>query len=176
MYKRQIVDCAKVLDSLKDEENGYYDPRDPFTTIPRSSVLDTSYVEHVGQSGNKGSLEGTRIGVIRESFVYDPVSISEEPIVTAANTELKEVLHSHLGATLVESVDPLWEQDDELETMKTDYRKALCKLVPVFMPDILFRLDAKGEPLYKEFAASIVPTEFAPGVVCLLYTSPSPRD
>ena len=67
---RTIVDCAKVLDSLKDEENGYYDPRDPFTTIPRSSVLDTSFVEHVGQSGDKGSLEGTRIGVIRESFVY----------------------------------------------------------------------------------------------------------
>ena len=162
---RTIVDCAKVLDSLKDEENGYYDPRDPFTTIPRSSVLDTSYVEHVGQSGVKGSLEGTRIGVIRESFVYDPVSISEEPIVTAANKELKEVLHSHLGATLVESVDPLWQQDPELETMETDYRKALCKLVPVFMPDILFRLDAKGEPLYKEFADSIVPTEFAPGIV-----------
>jgi Asp-tRNA(Asn)/Glu-tRNA(Gln) amidotransferase A subunit family amidase len=33
------------------------------------------------------------------------------------------------------------------------------------MPDILFRLDATGQPLFNEFAAAIVPTEFAPGKV-----------
>ena len=36
---RTIADCAKVLDALKDPVDGYYDPRDPFTTVPRSSVL-----------------------------------------------------------------------------------------------------------------------------------------
>ena len=36
---RTIADCAKVLDALKDPVEGYYDPRDPFTTVPRSSVL-----------------------------------------------------------------------------------------------------------------------------------------
>ncbi len=36
---RTLVDCAKVLDALKDPDNGYYDPRDPFTTVPRASVL-----------------------------------------------------------------------------------------------------------------------------------------
>ena len=36
---RTIGDCAKVLDALKDPVEGYYDPRDPFTTVPRSSVL-----------------------------------------------------------------------------------------------------------------------------------------
>ena len=38
-------DCAKVLDALKDPVEGYYDPRDPFTTVPRSSVLD-NYARH----------------------------------------------------------------------------------------------------------------------------------
>ena len=33
------------------------------------------------------------------------------------------------------------------------------------MPDILFRLGRDGQPLFKEFAAAIVPTEFAPGKV-----------
>jgi amidase len=33
----------------------------------------------------------------------------------------------------------------------------------VFMPDILFRLGRDGQPLFKEFAAAITPTEFLPG-------------
>ena len=33
------TDSAKVLDALKDPVNGYYDPRDIFTTVPRSSLL-----------------------------------------------------------------------------------------------------------------------------------------
>src|ERR1700742_18224 len=38
---RTIADCAKVLDALKDPVLGYYDPRDPYTTVPRSSVIAT---------------------------------------------------------------------------------------------------------------------------------------
>jgi Asp-tRNA(Asn)/Glu-tRNA(Gln) amidotransferase A subunit family amidase len=49
--------------------------------------------------------------------------------------------------------------------MKTDYRVALARLVPVFMPDILYRLTPDGGPVFKEFAAAIQPTEFAPGKV-----------
>jgi Asp-tRNA(Asn)/Glu-tRNA(Gln) amidotransferase A subunit family amidase len=37
---RTIADCAKVLDALKDPVEGYYDPRDPYTTVPRSSVAE----------------------------------------------------------------------------------------------------------------------------------------
>ena len=43
---RTIADAAKVLDALKDSEAGYYDPRDPYTTVPRSSVLATPYASH----------------------------------------------------------------------------------------------------------------------------------
>ena len=39
IHARKVGDCAKILDALKDPEQGYYDPRDPFTTVPRSSVL-----------------------------------------------------------------------------------------------------------------------------------------
>ncbi len=35
--------------------------------------------------------------------------------------------------------------------------------MPVLMPDLLFRLTTEGESLFKEFAAVIQPTEFAPG-------------
>lgn len=160
---RTIGDCAKVLDALKDPEHGYYDPRDPYTTVPRSSVLASGYAVHARASGAPGALQGMRIGVVRESMVYPKGSLTEEPICTAAAKEIKAILGEKLGATLVESSDPLWQPDPTIERMSTDFRRALARLVPVFMPDILFRLTPSGQPLFKEFAAAIRPTEFMPG-------------
>jgi amidase len=165
IHARTIGDCAKILDALKDPVEGYYDLRDPFTTVPRSSVLDTSYASHACMPGSCGALRGTRLGVIRESMVYPAGSKTEQPIVDTAAKEIKTVLGGHLGVTLVESGDPLWRADPDIEQMKTDYRKALARLVPVFMPDLLFRLKTDGTPVFPDFAAAIVPTEFAPGKV-----------
>ena len=50
------------------------------------------------------------------------------------------MLGEKLGVTLVESSDPLWTPDPGVEQMKVDYRVALARLVPVFMPDLLFRV------------------------------------
>jgi Asp-tRNA(Asn)/Glu-tRNA(Gln) amidotransferase A subunit family amidase len=164
IHCRALADCAKVLDALKDPERGYYDPRDVYTTVPRSSVLD-NYTKHTLASGERGALKGLRLGIVRESMVHPPGSKSEQPIIEAATREIKIVLGVHLGATLVESGHRWWTPDPEIEQMTVDYRKALARLVPVFMPDILFRLTRKGEPLFAEFAAAIVPTEFLPGKV-----------
>jgi Asp-tRNA(Asn)/Glu-tRNA(Gln) amidotransferase A subunit family amidase len=162
---RRIADCAKVLDALKDPVHGYYDPRDPFTTVPRASVLSSGYAVHATGDGRPGALRGLRLGVIRESMVYPRGSRTEEPICTAAAREIKSVLGDQLGATLVESADPLWTPDPDCEPMQSDFRRALARLVPVLMPDILFRLGADGQPLFREVAAAIVPTEFLPGKV-----------
>lgn len=164
IHARRIGDAAKILDALKDPEEGYYDPRDPFTTVPRSSVLE-NYAVHAQAAGSPGALTGMRIGVIRESMVHPKGSKTEEPIAKAAAKEIKDVLCAHLGATLVESSDPLWERDRDLEVMKVDFRTALARLVPVFMPELLFRLGLDGEPVFKDFAAAIEPTEFMPGKV-----------
>ena len=162
---RTISDAAKVLDALKDPEAGYYDPRDSYTTVPRSSVLTTPYASHASASGAAGSLKGLRIGVIRESMLIRPDDKAAEPISLAAAAEIKWILGDKLGATLVESCDPLWERDRDFAQMIPDFRQALARLVPVFMPDLLFRLGPDGGPLFKEFAAAIRPTEFAPGKV-----------
>jgi hypothetical protein len=94
-----------------------------------------------------------------------PNSKAEEPIVTATTREIKTILGGYLGITLVESSDPLWKRDPDIELMKTDFRRALARLVPVFMPELLFRLGADGQPVFKDFAAAIEPTEFMPGKV-----------
>jgi len=161
---RTIADCAKVLDALKDPVEGYYDARDPYTTVPRSSVLTTRYADHAQASGALGALKGVRIGIVRESML-NPGTKAAEPITTAVAREIKTILGGKLGATLVESSDPLWKPDPEIEPMRTDFRRALARLVPVFMPDILFRLKPDGQPMFPEFAAAIVPTEFAPGKI-----------
>ena len=134
-------------------------------TVPRSSVLATTYASHLIPDATSKALKGVRLGVVRESMVYPKDSVTEQPIVDAASTEINDVLATKLGATLVESGDPLWTADPEVEQMETDFRKALTKLVPVFMPDILFRLGPDGTPLFKEFEEAIKPTEFLPGKV-----------
>ena len=160
---KSLDDCALILDALKDPENGYYDPRDPYTTVPRSSVLE-SYSAHIRTHHQTGSLQGKRIGVIRESML-NPGIKAVEPIIAAASAEMKLVLSQELGATLVESSDPLWSPDADCEQMTIDFKKALARLVPVFMPDILFRLNKAGQPVFPEFAAMVKPTEFAPGKI-----------
>jgi Asp-tRNA(Asn)/Glu-tRNA(Gln) amidotransferase A subunit family amidase len=162
IHCRKIADCAKVLDALKDPDAGYYDPRDPFTTVPRSSVLP-GYAVHARASGAAGTLAGLRIGVIRESMVYPQGSKTEAPICTAAANEIKAVLGGALGATLVESSDPLWQRDADVEAMTVDFRRSLARLVPVFMPELLFRLGVDGKPVFKDFAAAIERSEFMPG-------------
>src|SRR5207249_3346119 len=99
---RTIGDCAKVLDALKDAVEGYYDPRDHYTTVPRSSVLSTPYASHAKMPGAPAALRGVRLGIVRESMVYPSGSKTEEPIVSAAAREIKTMLGARLEATLEE--------------------------------------------------------------------------
>ena len=160
---RSIGDSAKVLDALKDPFNGYYDPRDIFTTVPRSSVIAGSFAAAASQQGARASLRGLRIGIVRESMLKFPGVKADEPIVDAAAKEIKTVLGDYLGATLVESVDPLWPDDPAIENLQPSYTQALAQLVGVFFPEILYELNRAGQPEFPEFAARIKPTEFEPG-------------
>jgi len=163
IHCRTITDAAKVLDALKDPETGYYDSRDVFTTVPRSSVVPHPYAQTASTAGTPGSLKGMRVGVIRESMLTFPGVKADEPIATAAANEIKAVLGGTLGATLVESTDPLFPDDPAIENMNPTYTRALAELIPVFFPEILFRVNAAGEPVFPDVAAKVKPTEFAPG-------------
>jgi hypothetical protein len=118
---RTLGDCAKVLDALKDPVAGYYDPRDPFTTVPRSSVLSTPYTRHAQMSGLP-ALWAYALGSSGSPWCVLRVA-GRAAIVTAAAREIKTILGDRLGATLVESSDPL-APDPDIETMQTDFRRA----------------------------------------------------
>jgi hypothetical protein len=71
------------------------------------------------------------------------------------------VLAGRLGATLVESLTPGWVDDPDVENMTTTIDRAIAELAPVLYPDLLYRLNAEGQPQFPEFAAKVRPTEFA---------------
>jgi Asp-tRNA(Asn)/Glu-tRNA(Gln) amidotransferase A subunit family amidase len=161
IHCRSIGDAIRVLDALKDPVNGYYDPRDIFTTVPRSSLPSEPYARAITE-GRQGALKGMRIGIIRE-FMVKQAKV-DEPIVDAATAEMKNMLGGYLGATLVESLTPGWTDDPDIENMSTTIDRAIAQLAPVLYPDLLLRLTPGNEPFYPEFAAKVRPTEFAPGV------------
>ncbi len=161
IHCRSIVDAARVLDALKDPVEGYYDRRDIFTTVPRSSISSEPYTRAI-TSGSPGALRGMRIGIIRE-FMVKHAKV-DEPIVDAVAAEMKAMLRDHLGATLVESVTVGWPDDPEIENMTTTFDRAIAELVPVLNPDFLYQLNAAKEPVFPAFAAKVQPTLFAPGV------------
>jgi amidase len=162
IHCRSIVDSIKILDALKDPVNGYYDPRDPMTTVPRSSVSPVPYTTYLNE-GKPGALKGMRIGIVREFMTrFTP---ADEPVVDAVEQQMKDVVGGHLGATLVESVPPGWKDDPQIENMTISFDDALRQLVPILYPDLLFHLTPEGEPLFPDFAAAIKPTQFARGVV-----------
>jgi amidase len=162
IHCRSIVDVVKVLDAMKDPVNGYYDPRDPMTTVGRATVSAEPYSSFITE-GKPGALRGMRIGIVREFMTK--FTAADDPVVDAVEQQMKDVIGGQLGATLVESVPPGWKDDPQIENMTTSFDDALRQLVPILYPDLLFHLTPEGKPLFPEFAAKIKPTEFAPGVI-----------
>ena len=163
IHCRSVTDSAKVLDALKDPVNGYYDPRDVFTTVPRASVSATPVRRQRRDARHRGLAQG-------HAHRRHPRVDADVPRRQGRRAdrrrrpreEIKDVLGAQLGATLVESTDPLWPDDPQIENMTTSYTRALAELVPVFFPSLLYRVNNQGQPLFPEFAAAIKPTEFAP--------------
>ena len=166
IHCRTIADCAKVLDALKDPVEGYYDPRDPYTTVPRSSVLSTPYAGHAQGAGRAG--RARRACASASSASRWSIPRARRPRSRSSPRPRRRSRPCSASS----SARRWWNRpircgqpDPDIEPMTVDFRRALARLVPVFMPDLLFRLGRDGQPVFKEFAAAIVPTEFAPGKV-----------
>lgn len=161
IHCRSVVDAVRVLDALRDPAAAYYDPRDIFTTVPRSSIRTEGYASAIAD-GRPGALAGMRIGIVREFMLKH--TKADEPIVDAVSAEIKSVLGKHLGATLVESVARGWADDPEIPNMSPSFDQAIAQILPALFPDLLFRLTPAREPEFPAFAERIEPTTFAAGV------------
>lgn len=143
---RTVQDAALVLDALRDSELGYFDPRDIYTAVPEALVSTEPYagfiVEEAPGDGDDKPLAGMRIGIVREYMVKH--TLNDAAISDRIDDEIKSVLRDRLGASLVESVDPLYPDDPAVPDMEYTFRDALAELLPIHMPEYFATRTADG--------------------------------
>ena len=142
---RTVRDAALVLDALRDPELGYFDPRDIYTAVPEALVSAAPYASYVvDEVGDEGArpLAGMRVGIVREYMVeHTP---NDAAISERIDAEIKTVLRDRLGASLVESVDPLYPDDPAVENMAYTFQDALAEILPIHMPEYFATTTADG--------------------------------
>ena len=147
IHARTLADAARVLDALKDPTTGYYDPRDPFTALPKALVSDTPYasvtISDEALRTNAKPLRGLRIGILREHMVKR--TPNDQAISDQMDREIKTVLRDRLGAELVESTTPDYLDDPDVPNMRYGFSDALSEILPWLMPEVFSRRNSKGE-------------------------------
>ena len=162
---RTVRDTALVLDALRDPELGYFDPRDIYTALPEALVSTEPYASYVvedvervmrqrvrarlrvdegapGDDGGDAPLAGMRVGIVREYMVkHTP---NDAAISDRIDDEIKTVLRDRLGASLVESVDPLHPDDPAVENMAYTFQDALAEILPIHMPEYFSKTTGDG--------------------------------
>ena len=143
---RTVKDAALVLDALRDSELGYFDPRDIYTAVPESLVSSEPYagfvVDEAPGEDDEKPLAGMRIGIVREYMVEH--TRNDAAISDRIDGEIKTVLRDRLGATLVESVDPLHPDDPAVPDMEYTFQDALAEILPIHMPEYFSTTTADG--------------------------------
>ena len=147
---RTVKDAALVLDALRDSELGYFGPRDIYAAVPEGLVSTEPYadavVEAVPEEGDDDQgekpLAGMRIGIVREYMVeHTP---NDGAISDRIDDEIKTVLRDRLGATLVESVDPLYPNDPGVPDIEYTFEDALAEVLPIHMPEYFHKTTPDG--------------------------------
>ncbi len=134
---KTVADAATVLDAIKDPERGYFDPRDIYTALPKGLISKSPYSSFVGVNANAKDpakpLAGLRIGIVREFMVKH--AANDAAVSDAVDAEIKKVLRDQLGATIVESHDPLYPDDPNVPNMTYTFQDAMAEILPVHMPE-----------------------------------------
>jgi amidase len=143
IHCKTVKDAVMVLDAVKG-----FNPVDSFTALPKGIVPDKPYTSFlVSDAAVKDKpLKGVRVAVVREFMVKH--TKNDEAISDQLDAEIKSVLRDKLGATLVESVDPLYPDDPSIENMKYTFQDALAEIMPMYAPEFFFRKDAAGNLIY----------------------------
>ena len=143
---RPSADSAKVLDALKDPVNGYYDPRDIFTTVPRSSVLCEPYAKQLAP-GDAGLAEGHAHR--DHARVHDQAREGRRADRRCGGRGNEARAGASISAPRSSRPRrPGWVDDPEVENMKVSFDQALAQIAPVLYPEILVSAERPdGEPL-----------------------------
>ena len=139
---RTVKDATIVLDAFRDPKDGFFDPKDHYTALPRPYSTDKPYLDALSAPGKAKPLAGMRIGVVREFMVkHNPGHAS---VSDGVNKELKVL--KDLGAELVETIDPEYADDPSIPNMAFGFQEAIAEILPFHMPEVLsWKKDGKPE-------------------------------
>ena len=150
VHSRTLIDAARVLDALKDPVKGYFDPRDPFTAIPKKIASEKPYASFAITDAmlkqDAKPLKGMRIAILREHMVK--TTKNHEAISDQIDKEIKTVLRDQLGAELVETSTANYPDDPDVPNLHYSFNDALAEILPRFMPEIFTRKNKKGELVF----------------------------
>ncbi len=143
IHCKTIKDAALVLDSIKG-----FTPEDEYTALPKGIIPKEPFASFVVTDSEVKDkpLKGLRVAIAREFMVKDTkndVAISDQ-----IDKEIKAVLRDKLGATLVETVDPLYPDDPTVPTIKYTFQDAMAEILPHTVPEYFFRKDKSGKLMY----------------------------
>ncbi len=142
---KTIEDSARVIDAIRNPEQGYFDSKDIFTAIPEGLISTEPFASFVVSDeelqSNAKPLQGMRIGIVREYMVeHTP---NDAAISKRVDQEIKDVLRDKLGAEIVESVDPLYPDDPTVTNMTYTFQDALAEVLAFAAPE--YFLVMKGD-------------------------------
>ncbi|PWT75192.1 MAG: amidase [Proteobacteria bacterium] len=140
IHCKSVKDAALVLDAMKG-----FKSEDIFSAIPKGIIPKEPYASFVVPDAavKDKPLKGVRIGIVREFMVKH--TKNDEAISDQIDKEIKTVLRDKLGATLVESVDPLYTDDPTVPNMTYSFRDAMAEILPHVMPEYFWRKASNGQ-------------------------------
>ncbi len=143
VHCKTIKEAAEVLDAIKG-----YTIEDEYSALPKGIVPKEPFASFVvsDAAAKDKPLKGMRIAIAREFMVKDTkndVAISDQ-----IDMEIKAVLRDKLGATLLETHDPLYPDDPDVPNLKYTFQDAMAEVLPHTVPEYFFRKDKSGKLMY----------------------------
>jgi amidase len=143
IHCKTIKDAALVLDAVKG-----YKSDDIYTAIPKNMIPAEPFSSFlVPDSAVKNKpLSGVRIAVTREFMVKH--TKNDEAISDQLDKEIKDVLRDKLGATLVETIDPMYPDDPSIPNITYTFRDAMAEILPHVVPEFFYQKEKDGTLMF----------------------------
>jgi len=140
---KSVKETALVEDAIKG-----YEPEDEFTAIPKGIIPKEPYTSFVVADAavKDKPLAGVRIAIAREFMVKH--TKNDAAISDAIDVEIKKVLRDKLGATIVETIDPMYPDDPTVPNMSYTFEDAMADILPHNVPQFFFRKSPSGDLMY----------------------------
>jgi amidase len=143
IHCKTIKDATEVLDAIKG-----YQPEDEYTALPKGIIPSEPYSSFVvtDAEARDKPLAGMRLAMAREFMVKhtkNDVAISD-----MIDKEIKTVLRDKLGASLVETVDPLYADDPAIPNVTYTFQDAMAEILPHTVPEFFYRKNPDGSLMY----------------------------